>query len=41
MRVGGGIFGWVGVDEHFLLVSGGGWGWEEVYFGWVEMSGGE
>ena len=24
--VAGGIFGWVGVGEHLLWVSGGGWG---------------
>ena len=31
----GGIF-WVGgLGEHFLWVSGGGWGWVEVYFEWV------
>ena len=34
-------FGWVGVGEHFLWVSGGGWGWVEVYFGWVGVGGGE
>ena len=42
--MGGGIFGWVGVGEHFLWVNRGGWGWVEVYFGWVGVvgvSGGE
>ena len=31
-------FGCVGVDGHFLQVSGGGWEWLEVYFGWVWVS---
>ena len=32
-------FGWVGVGEYFLWVSGGRWGCVEVYFGWVEVGG--
>ena len=39
---GGGVkiyFGWAGVDEQFLWVSGDGWGWMEVYLGWIGLSG--
>ena len=35
------ILGGWGVGEHFLCVSGGGWGWVEVYFGWVGVGGDE
>ena len=43
-------FGWLEVSGHFFWVSGGGWGWVEIYFqwvgvgrqsyGWVEVCGG-
>ena len=41
VRIGGVkiYFGWAGVDEQFLWVSGDGWGWMEVYLGWVGLSG--
>ena len=38
MGVGGGIF-WVGWGGQTFFM--GGWGWAEVYFGWVEVVGGE
>ena len=32
---------WLGVGGEHLWIGGGGWKWIGVYFGWVEVSGGE